>query len=215
MSYFKPNERTAFFIDGPNLYATTRALGFDIDYKRLLAYFREQTDLLRAFYYTTVVDQEEFVSVRPLVDWLEYNSFTLVTKPVKEFIDQDGRRRVRGNMNIELTVDALELAPAIDHIVLVTGDGRFRSLISSLQRQGKRVSVISTLVSQPPMVADELRRQADQFIELSELEKFIGRDGAPARRPTTRTVRRPTVSASLETTDEVGGAPSANDDAHD
>lgn len=179
--YFYPTERIALFIDGANLYATAKSLGFDIDYKRLLGVFRQKAQLVRALYYTALAEEQEYSSIRPLIDWLDYNGFTMVTKPVKEFTDATGRRKVKGNMDIELTVDAMRLADSLDHIVIFSGDGDFRSLVAALQQKGKRVSVISTLQTQPPMVADELRRQADQFIDLSDLENQIGRD--PSARP--------------------------------
>jgi uncharacterized LabA/DUF88 family protein len=181
--HFYPNERVALFIDGANLYATAKSLGFDIDYKRLLAHFRQKGQLVRALYYTALAEDQEYSSIRPLIDWLDYNGFTMVTKPTKEFTDASGRRKVKGNMDIELTVDAMRLAEALDHIVLFSGDGDFRSLAAALQQMGKRVSVVSTLQTQPPMVADELRRQADQFIDLADLEQLICRD------PAARTVR--------------------------
>ncbi len=169
-------QRIALFIDGANLYATTKALGFDIDYKRLLKEFQTRGYLVRAFYYTALVEDQEYSSIRPLVDWLDYNGYRVVTKPTKEFTDSSGRRRVKGNMDIELAIDALELAPHIDHMVLFSGDGDFRSLVEAMQRRGVRVSVVSTVTSQPPMVADELRRQADEFIDLAHLIQKIGRD---------------------------------------
>jgi uncharacterized LabA/DUF88 family protein len=82
-----PSARTALFIEGSNLYATARALGFDIDYRRLLREFQERGPLLRAFYYTAIVEDQEYTSIRPLVDWLDYNGYTVVTKPTKEFVD--------------------------------------------------------------------------------------------------------------------------------
>ena len=170
-----PHERVALFIDGANLYASAKALGFDIDYRRLLDYFREKSHLLRANYYTAIAEDQEYSSIRPLIDWLDYNGFTMVTKPVKEFTDSSGRRKIKGNMDIELAVDAMRLANNLDHIVIFSGDGDFRGLVAALQEMGKRVSVVSTLQTQPPMVADELRRQADQFIDLASLEDDIGR----------------------------------------
>jgi uncharacterized LabA/DUF88 family protein len=191
--HFYPNERVALFVDGANLYATAKALGFDIDYKRLLTMFRSKCHLVRALYYTALAENDEYSSIRPLIDWLDYNGYTMVTKPTKEFTDATGRRKIKGNMDIELTVDAMELADHLDHIVLFSGDGDFRSLVEALQQKGKRVSVISTLHTQPPMVADELRRQADQFVDLSDLEQLVGRDqssrphrDAPPRNPATR-----------------------------
>lgn len=183
--HFYPTERLALFIDGANLYATAKALGFDIDYKRLLAMFRTKGQLVRALYYTALAEDQEYSSIRPLVDWLDYNGYTMVTKPTKEFTDSFGRRKIKGNMDIELTVDAMRLSERLDHIVLFTGDGDFRALVASLQQAGKRVSVVSTLQTQPAMVADELRRQADQFIDLADLEEQICRDpgSRPAREP--------------------------------
>ena len=174
-------EKIALFIDGANLYATAKSLGFDIDYKRLLREFQSRGYLVRAFYYTAVIEDQEYSSIRPLIDWLDYNGYTVVTKATKEFVDQTGRRKVKGNMDIELAVDAMELAPHIDQMVLFSGDGDFRSLVEAVQRRGVRVIVVSTISTQPPMVADELRRQADEFIDIVELQNKIGRD--PNERP--------------------------------
>ena len=174
--FFYPTERIALFIDGSNLYATAKSLGFDIDYKKLLVLFRNKGHLVRALYYTALAEEQEYSSIRPLIDWLDYNGYTMVTKPTKEYTDASGRRKIKGNMDIELTVDAMELSAHLDHIVLFSGDGDFRSLVAALQQKGLRVSVISTLQTQPPMVSDDLRRQADQFIDIADLEKEICRD---------------------------------------
>ena len=182
--HFYPNEKIALFIDGANLYATAKTLGFDIDYKRLLGLFRQKGQLVRALYYTALAEDQEYSSIRPLIDWLDYNGYSMVTKPTKEFTDSMGRRKIKGNMDIELAVDAMKLAPTLDHIVIFTGDGDFRALVAALQEGGRRVSIVSTLHTQPPMVADELRRQADQFIDLADLEQVVCRDqGAPPRAP--------------------------------
>jgi uncharacterized LabA/DUF88 family protein len=186
---FYPTERIALFIDGANLYAAAKSLSFDIDYKRLLGLFRSKGQLVRALYYTALAEDQEYSSIRPLIDWLDYNGYTMVTKPTKEFVDATGRRKVKGNMDIELAVDAMDLAEHLDHLVLFSGDGDFRSLVEALQHKGKRVSVVSTLATNPPMVADELRRQADQFIDLSNLQDEIGRD--PTERGQREQRRRP------------------------
>jgi uncharacterized LabA/DUF88 family protein len=171
------NSKIALFIDGANLYATAKTLGFDIDYRRLLKEFRGRDGvLLRAFYYTAVIEDQEYTSIRPLIDWLDYNGYSVVTKATKEFIDASGRRKVKGNMDIELAVDAMELAEHIDQMVLFSGDGGFRSLVEAVQRRGVRVTVVSTISSQPPMIADELRRQADVFTDLIELRPLIARE---------------------------------------
>ena len=177
---FYRDERLALFIDGSNLYSAAKSLGFDIDYKLLRAEFMRRGKMLRAFYYTALLENDEYSPIRPLVDWLNYNGFTMVTKPAKEYTDSMGRRKVKGNMDIELAVDAMELAAHIDHAVIFSGDGDFRPLVEALQRKGVRVSVVSTIRSQPPMIADELRRQADNFIELDELRDVVGR---PTREP--------------------------------
>jgi len=174
--HFYPQERVALFIDGANLYATARSLGFDIDYKRLLDLFGGRWNLIRAFYYTALVEDQEYSPIRPLVDWLDYNGYTMVTKPTKEFTDATGRRKVKGNMDIELAIDVLEMAQHVDHVVLFSGDGDFRRLVEAVQRRGVRVTVISTISTQPPMVADELRRQADLFVDIEDLRDDIERE---------------------------------------
>ncbi len=182
---FDPREKIALFIDGANLYATSRALGFDIDYRKLLSSFQKRGYMVRAYYYTALVEDQEYSSIRPLIDWLDYNGFKVVTKPAKEFTDSTGRRKIKGNMDIELTVDALELAEYVDHYVIFSGDGDFRTLVEALQRRGRKVSIVSTMASQPPMISDDLRRQADNFIDLMSLKGELGRE--PSERP----IRRP------------------------
>src|SRR4051812_27015378 len=200
--------RIALFIDGANLHATAKALGFDIDYKRLLNEFQGRSQLLRAYYYTAMIEGQDYSSIRPLIDWLDYNGFTVVTKPTKEFIDAGGRRKVKGNMDIELAVDAMELAEHVDQMVLFSGDGDFRSLVEAVQRRGVRVTVISTIASQPPMIADELRRQADVFTDLVELQAKIGRD--PSERPPPRE-REPRYPAQQLRERETVAGPKGND----
>lgn len=187
---FYKDDRLALFIDGANLHSAARALGFEIDFKLLRQEFERRGRLLRAHYYTAIAESEDYTPIRPLVDWLAYNGFTVITKPAREVTDAAGRRRFRGNMDVDLAVGALELAPRIDHAVLCSGDGDLRPLVEALQRQGVRVSVVSTTRSQPPMIADEMRRQADNFIELDALRDVIGR---PPREP------RPPMTPATET----------------
>ena len=172
---FYPQERIGLFIDGSNVYAAARALNFDIDYRRLLDVFAAKGRLIRAFYYTALIEDQEYSPIRPLIDWLDYNGYTMVTKPTKEFTDAMGRRKIKGNMDIELAIDVMEMAERLDHVVLFSGDGDFRRLVEAVQRRGVRVSVVSTIRSQPPMIADELRRQADTFLELQDLQPSIAR----------------------------------------
>ncbi|MGD2133023.1 MAG: NYN domain-containing protein [Maricaulaceae bacterium] len=178
---FYPNERIGVFIDGANFYSSAKGLGLEVDYKKLLDNFRTRGRLVRAVYYTSIIEeQDRFSPIRPLVDWLDYNGFTVITKPAKTFTDNQGNRRIRGDMDVDLAVDVLEAAAWLDHVVLFSGDGDFRRLVEAVQRKGVRVTVISTLKSSPPMASDDLRRQADEFIDLSELADMIGRQGGRA-----------------------------------
>jgi len=174
-------ERIALFIDGSNLYATARALDMEIDYKALRQYFVDKGHLVRAFYYTALLEDQEYSPLRPLVDWLDYNGFTMVTKPVKEFTDEHGRRKIKGNMDIEIAVDMLNIADSIDHVILFSGDGDFRRLLEAVQRKGLRATVVSSNRTQPSMIADELRRQADQYIDLYDLRQMLARNGGSPR----------------------------------
>ncbi len=176
-------ERVGLFVDGANLYHTSRALGFEIDFARLLDYFRGGTYLVRAFYYTALVETEDYSPLRPLTDWLAYNGWQVVTKPAKQQTDPSGRPRLKGNMDVELCVDMLELAPQLDHVVLFSGDGDFRRLVEAVQRMGVRVTVISSTRTQPPMIADELRRQGDGFLDLADLGPEIARRQRTAAPP--------------------------------
>jgi uncharacterized LabA/DUF88 family protein len=178
---FDPREKIALFIDGANLYAASKSLGFDIDYRKLLKAFQKRGYLLRAYYYTALIEDQEYSSIRPLIDWLDYNGYKVITKPAKEFTDSLGRRKIKGNMDIELAIDAMEQSDTADHLVIFSGDGDFTTLVEALQRKGRKVSVVSTMATQPPMIADDLRRQADHFIDLVTLKAEVGRD--PSDRP--------------------------------
>jgi uncharacterized LabA/DUF88 family protein len=181
-----PTERIALFIDGANLYSAAKALNADLDFRKLVGMYSDRAVLVRAYYYTAVIEGEEFSPIKPLVDWLDYNGFTVVTKPVKRFTDAQGHTRTKGNMDIEIAVDMLEFAPHIDHAILFSGDGDFRRLVQAVQAKGVRVTVVSTTKSQPPQIADELRRQADAFVDLADLLPEIGRPRTAAATPTSR-----------------------------
>ncbi len=173
---FHPDDRVAVFIDGANLYQSARSLGFDIDYKLLLNNLANGCRFLRALYYTALLDEQEYSPIRPLVDWLDYNGYTMVTKPLKEFTQSTGRRKFKGNMDVEIAVDVMELSTSLDHVILVSGDGDFRRLVEAVQSRGVRVTVVSTIRTSPPMIADELRRQADHFVDLFDIRDEITRD---------------------------------------
>lgn len=179
---FYKDDRLALFIDGANSHAASKALGFELDYKRLRQEFIRRGKLLRAFYYAVLIEQDDFSPMRPLVDWLSYNGYHMVTKTAKEYVDAEGRRKIKGNMHTELAVNAMELASHLDHAVLFSGDGDFCPLVAGLQRRGVRVSIVSTVRGHSPIASDDLRRQADNFIELDELRDVIGK-AIPARQP--------------------------------
>jgi uncharacterized LabA/DUF88 family protein len=166
---FYKEERMALFIDGAYLYTATRELGFGVDYKRLFEVFAGRGRLVRAFHYSVVTENEEKPSIRPLVDWLAYNGYTTVTKPVKDFTYSFDRCEI----GIELAVDVMAIADYVDHVIIFSGDGAFRRLAETVQRKGIRVSVVGTMRSSPSMMADELRRQADNFIDLHDLKPHI------------------------------------------
>ena len=187
---FHSTDRLAIFIDGSNLYSAARALQHDMDFRRMLDWFREKSVLTRAYYYTAIIEGEEFSPVKPLVDWLDYNGFTVVTKPVKRYVDAQGHSRTKGNMDMEIAVDMLELAPRLDHAVLFSGDGDFRRLVQAMQSKGVRVTVVSTVKSQPPQISDDLRRQADAFIDLADIVNEVGKPKAPMNQGVTRTLDR-------------------------
>jgi uncharacterized LabA/DUF88 family protein len=167
-----PDARTALFIDGPNFHNSAKDMGFDVEYSTLLRFFRERSRLSRAFYYTAVDPSGENTPLRRLLDWLSYNGYQVVSKASKEFRDNGGQRRVKGNMDIELAIDMLNMAPYLDHVVLFSGDGDFRRLIEATQMRGIQVSVVAS----DDVTADEVQRQADQFVDLSLLRPYIERN---------------------------------------
>lgn len=197
---FYPTDRIALFIDGANLYSAAKGLNFDIDYKKLLDEFRRRGILIRAYYYTALVEGDDYSPIRPLVDWLDYNGFMLVTKSAREYTDSQGRKRWRGDMDIEIAVDMMEMAGAADHLVLFSGDGDFRRLVEAVQRKGVRVTVVSTVKSQPPMASDDLRRQADAFVDLADLMSIVGR---PRQQHQPRFLQNDRTHAEIDAEDEL------------
>lgn len=176
MLYQKQPERSIALIDGSNTHSASKALGINIDYKKLLNYFQKRGTFLRAYYYTALNDnKDEHVAIKPLIDYLAYNGYAIVTKPTKEWLDEMGNKKIKGNMDIEIAVDALTMAPKIDHMYLFSGDGDFKYVVDAVQKMGVRVTVVSTMATRAPFIADELRRQTDEFIDLKELSSLIAR----------------------------------------
>lgn len=174
MAFYK-DERIALFIDGANFYSAAKSLSLEIDFKKLLDEFRKRGRLLRANYYTTLLENDDYSPLRPLVDWLAYNGFDVHTKAAKEYTDREGRRRVRGNIEVEIAVDMILTADHVDHILLFSGNGDFGAAVEAVKAKGTRVTIVSTVKSQPSMTADEIRRTADTFIDLDDLSDLIAR----------------------------------------
>lgn len=172
---FHPNERIAIFIDGANLYSTMKLLDFDIDYSALLTFFNDKGRIIKANYYTALLEDADFSPIRPLIDWLDYNGYHVISKNARQQIDRDGRKHIKGNMDIEITVDMLTLAPHIDHMVLFSGDADFAPALKAVQDKGVRVTVISTMKTRQPVLGDALRRQANSFLDIADMDKLIGR----------------------------------------
>jgi len=168
-------EKCALFIDGANLYASQRAVDKEVDFKSLLAYYNQDYNVLRAYYYTALTTGPEHNRIHQLVDWLDYNGYTLVTKNAKKLVGDNGNARWKGNMDIELAVDMLRIAPHIDHAILFSGDGDFRCLVEAVQTMGVRVHVISNVEGKKQMASDELRRQADVYQNLDDMPSNIFR----------------------------------------
>lgn len=193
-----PSDKVAAFIDGANFYATGKALDLDLDYLALRNLLNQDQNLVRVYYYTAVNEGDEFVSIRPLLDFLDYNGFEVVTKPTKTFTDATGQRKIKGNLDVEMTCDMLEIADRVDHIVMFTGDGDFVRAVRGVQRKGVKVTVCSALKSTPPMISDELRRAADIYVDVAKFaDKITRKDGD--RNGVDRVVRAP-VAAGIRPT---------------
>jgi uncharacterized LabA/DUF88 family protein len=174
MLNIKPDQRFAVFIDGSNFHASTKALNFDVDFEKLLRVLRESGHLVRAYYYTALPDNNtEYSPIKRIADWLDYNGYTVVSKPWRDFTNSEtGQRRIKGNMDMELALDMIKLANHVEHVVLFSGDGDFCRLLHEVQDKGVSVTVISS----NKLVADTLRRQADDFIEVNQIRHLIERD---------------------------------------
>lgn len=185
-----PYGRFALFIDGSNFYHTLRDLNLHVDYKRLLAYFSERGTLVQACYYTALLGEGQSPEwLIRLTDWLAYNHYTVCTREARSFRRrvqaEDGNwiwvNEIRGSIHVELTVDMMTLAPYLDTALLFSGDGNYQYLIQAVQRTGCRVIVVSSETTAESTVADELRRQADGFIELATISDEISMPPRPPR----------------------------------
>jgi uncharacterized LabA/DUF88 family protein len=169
-------ERIGLFIDGADLYSIRRLIGLDIDYLKFLDFFRARGRLVRAYYYTTVIYEPQYARLRSQFEWMSYNGFYMVTKPAQETTDDFGRRHLRNRMDVELATDMMEMAPYLDHIMLVSGAGELRPAVAAVQRRGVHVTLISALNARPPLLDPELHRQADTVEDLRSMAPAIARD---------------------------------------
>jgi len=195
-----PGQRVDVLIDGPSFYATTRSLGYEVDYKKFRDHFDEVCDLHRIYYFTAITDNpDDHSPVKPLVDWLGYNGFRTITKPLREFIDPGGRRRTKGNMAVEIATELVNAAEHAEHILLFSGEGDLSYAVDAAQRKGAKVTVVSSLKVDPPAISDDLRRAADRFVDLADVKDLILRKeitpvpqgGAQERSSAVQVERRP------------------------
>lgn len=172
---FYKDDRLAIFIDGTNLYSAAKALDLELDYKLLRQEFIRRGALVRLSYHIALLENDEPSVLRPLVDWLSYNGYSVVSKTAREYVDTSGYRKVKANVTTDIAVAAMEIAPHVSHIVLMSGDGDLVALVEALKRKGVRVSIVSTVYSKPSTISDELRRVADYFIDLEQLKPIISK----------------------------------------
>lgn len=172
--YFHQDERLAIFIDGQHLFSASRNLGFDVDYRNFLECFRKKGKVIRAYYYAVHVDNGEYSPLKPLTDWLAYNGYALSMRTTTEHTDSQGRRRIP-HTDLEMLADMFGIADHVDHMVIVTGNGGYCRGVSLIQQRGVRVSVLSSIKTDSPMLSDDLRRTCDQFIELQEIKSEFTR----------------------------------------
>ena len=107
------DDKTIVLIDGANMYAATKTLGFDIDFTAFYKGCEQSCNLLRIYYYTALVEDNDRILLKPLVDWLTYNNYTMVTKPAKVITNSDGVRKIKGNMDVEIAVDAIDIVASL------------------------------------------------------------------------------------------------------
>lgn len=173
---FYNTERIGLFIDGYSLYQTVRAMDLRIDYKALRDLFASKGRLNRVQYFATVNDHDpdEFNPQRKTFDWLQYNGFDVQTIQTRSFTGSDGEIQYRGNASVLMTCYALKHAEHLDHVVILTGNADFAPLITALQERGTRVTMVST-IKNGSLCSDQLRRSADDFIDLEDLRQQISK----------------------------------------
>lgn len=191
------SQRVAIMIDGPNLFNTSKNLGFDVDFKKLLGLFEQNCLLHRAVYFNMLSERDDTTPVKPLVDWLSYNGYKTVTKPFREFTDASGTRRTKGSMHVEMAVEMMNMAQFVEHFVLFSGDGELAYAVNAVQEKGCRVTAVSTMKSDTgSTIADELRRKVNRFVNLDDVKGIIDKsveENTSRLHPLRTTGHRPTM----------------------
>ncbi len=165
-------ERIALFIDGANVYAAAKRLGWNFDHRKILEHFGGYGTLHNAFYYTAVplpMDDKQ----KRFIDALTYMGYTVRTRPLRESTDEHGDTQRRASLDIEIVTDLLTTDARYDTAVLLTGDGDFERPVEVLRARGKRVIVASI----PEMTSYELRNAADQYIDFKDIREAVERPG--------------------------------------
>ncbi len=173
-------KRIGIFIDGSNLYMSTKALGFRVDFTKLLNYYKQQGDVAHAFYFTALPPKDVQSPLRKMIDYVDYNGWTVIQKETKSYVNPEGVEKLKGNMDVEIAVHVSETAPFITNLILFSGDGDFRVLLESVQR---RHGIHCTVVSARSLVADGLRRQANEFVDLASLRDAFVHESEPQAEP--------------------------------
>ena len=173
---FYPNERTSIFIDGRSLFHTARKLDFEVDLSKFSQYFASKFQLVRCSYYTPV--SEERTPLHNILDWLSYNGFTVSTRV---FSPDNHPPSISSLMSVDIIEQTLgngyagDEPYALQHVVIVSGDGDYCPVVKFLKSRSIRVSVMSSLETEPLSISEELRRLADNFIELDDLRSELER----------------------------------------
>lgn len=166
-------ERIGLFVDGTNMFYLAAALHCRIDYVKFLNYFKTRhTFVAYAGYYTAIEEKANGDRpIQPLVDFLSANGYSLVTKMTRSYTQPDGSTKLTGNVDVDLACDMLEIAPFLDRAILVSGDGDFARLVTSVQRKGVPVTVVSS--KRMRMLSEDLRKAASTVIDLADIQEEV------------------------------------------
>ena len=166
------SRNVAVFVDVANVFYAAKAAGVDIDYVTLLKTITANRDLIRAYAYTGLDPENE--NQKAFHNFLDRNNYKVVSKDVRKY----GDGRFKANLDIELVVDLVRLAPKLDIAVVISGDGDFAPAIRAVQDMGVRVEVVSFRAN----TSSDLIDVADQFIEITSIAKVEAGGSRSGRR---------------------------------